>query len=209
MVLAQAPRLSGKVAVETALEDGPVLGIGFEIPPQRCHFPAQRTRRLHCHRVHFGRGAARRGCGADIPGPRLTQDPSILRHTHLAADNECDRVGRRAVSIKRSPGAAVVQEPRLTSCSTLRDGSCSNASRRTSSVGRELDRTTFEVETPGLEGIDSSEDDAPADRCPLRCGLKDEVWERNQRRGHREQPQPADAAQDTVPQPAAGRWPRE
>ena len=98
IILAQAPQLSGEVTGEIALEDDPGLGIGFEIPPQRCHVPAQRTHRLHCHRVHFGRGAAQHECGADdIPGPQLTQDPSVLRHTHVAADNECDRPGRRAV----------------------------------------------------------------------------------------------------------------
>ena len=61
-------------------------------------------------------------------------------------------------------------------------------------VGRQLDRTTFEVEAPGLKGIESREAEAPGDWCPLRRGLKDEVWKRNQRRCHREQPQPQDVA---------------
>ena len=64
-------------------------------------------------------------------------------------------------------------------------------------VGRQLDRTAFEGQTPGLKAIDSGEDDTPGDRCPLGCRLKDEVGERNQRRGHREQPQPQNVA-DTV-----------
>ena len=105
-------------------------------------------------------------------------------------------IARSAVpcSIRRSPGAAVIQAPRLTSCSTLRDGSWANASRRTSSsscvslTGRRSRwrRQDWKELIPAKKTLQA--------RCPLRCGLKDEIADRNQRRGHREQPQPQNVA---------------
>src|SRR5204863_3895621 len=85
----QTLQFRGEVMGETALKANPRLRIGFEIPLQGGHLPAQRAHRLHGLRVHFGRRTAEHERRADdVSRAQLTEDPSVLRHAHCAAAKE-------------------------------------------------------------------------------------------------------------------------
>ena len=129
---------------------------------QRRHFPAQRTHRLHCDRVHFGRHTAEHERRADdVALSQLTEHPSILRHTHLAADDECNPVGQRSVLDQTLAGSRRRPGPEA---DKLQDLARRQFRKREPAdfllLGRQPDRTTFEKEAPGLKEIESCEAEA-------------------------------------------------